>query len=409
VRARHQAGQGFRVLALADKKHPGNASDETRPQDEKDLYFIGLVALMDPLRPTVRETVAGMHRAGIEPMMITGDHPAIARYIAEEAGIIAKHSGAETVLTGDQLDEILTKSARPDSRAALAEARVFARVKPEHKLLLIEHFQMLKYRIAMTGDGINDAAAIKKADVGIAMSNGVDLTKDIADVVITGTYDALLRAVSVGRTVKLRTQLYLHYLLSGNSCQVGIFFVAVLFNWPIPLTSVMLLLINLFTDALPAMAMAVEPEDPDIVKKKVTQLSQRILTGTIFRGIIVQAILATIMLSGVFAFFLPAGLAVARTAVFTTYIFQKAVRGFTARSFTKSVFQYGFFTNRLMNIALVTVVAAWIGVTQLRPEWFGMVQLPLQTSGALLGVAMVLPVIEELTKLANRRLFSRST
>jgi Ca2+-transporting ATPase len=161
--AEELAGQGFRVLALADKKHPGNASDETRPQDEKDLYFIGLVALMDPLRPTVRETVAGMHRAGIEPMMITGDHPAIARYIAEEAGIIAKHSGAETVLTGDQLDEILTKSARTDSRAALAEARVFARVKPEHKLLLIEHFQMLKYRIAMTGDGINDAAAIKKS------------------------------------------------------------------------------------------------------------------------------------------------------------------------------------------------------------------------------------------------------
>ncbi len=401
--AEELAGQGFRVLALADRSHSGNATNQTRPDDEQQLHFIGLVALMDPLRPTVRETVAGFYQAGIVPMMITGDHPAIARYIAEQAGIISATGKNELVLTGDQLDDILTKSARSDNRTILAETRVFARVKPEHKLLLIEHFQQQKYRIAMTGDGINDAAAIKKADVGIAMSNGVDLTKDIADVVITGTYDALLRAVGVGRTVKLRTQLYLHYLLSGNSCQVGIFFVAVLLNWPIPMTSIMLLLINLFTDALPAMAMAVEPEDQDTVRRKVSQLSNRILTAEIYRGILIQALLTTIVLSAAFAYFLPIGVATARTAVFTLYIFQKALRGFTARSFTKSVVTYGFFTNKLMNVALMTVAIAWLIITYIRPEWFGMNRLAVPQTIGLFVIGLCMPLIEEATKLVNRQ------
>lgn len=400
------ASQGFRVLALADRKHSGQASEETRHHDEQELCFIGLVALMDPLRPTVKETVAGFYEAGIQPLMITGDHPAIATYIAQEAGILSKDLplSDRAVLTGNDLDEILVKSSLPENTARLNEARVFARVKPEHKLHLVDFYQRQGHRIAMTGDGVNDAAAIKKADVGIAMSNGTGLTKDIADVVITGTYDALLRAVSVGRTVKLRTQLYLHYLLSGNSCQVGIFFVAVAMDLPIPLTSVMLLLINLFTDALPAMAMAVEPEDPEIVKRKVHQLSQRILTGEIFRGIVVQALLTTGILSAVFLVFLPQGLDVARTAVFSTYIFQKAIRGFTARSFTRSVLSYGFFTNKLMNIALVVVAAAWVGITHLYPQVFGMTSLSWQTYFGLLLVAVLPAVAEELTKVWNRKL-----
>jgi Ca2+-transporting ATPase len=399
------ASQGYRVLALADKKHKDKPNEESRERDESQLCFIGLIALMDPLRPTVAETVEGFYRAGIKPMMITGDHPAIATYIAQEAKIVPEGTThtSDYVLTGDQLDKILPYSAVEENQIKLNKAQVFARVKPEHKLQLVHFYQTQGSRIAMTGDGVNDAAAIKKADVGIAMDNGAGLTKDIADVVITGTYDALLRAVSVGRTVLLRTQLYLHYLLSGNSCQVGLFFLAVIFNWPIPLTSVMLLLINLLTDALPAMAMAVEPEDPKVINKKSSQNSHSIMTGEIYRGIVVQAILSTVLLGGVYALLLPQGAEVARTAVFTLYLFQKAFRGFTARSFSKSVLEYGFFTNQLMNVALLIVAVAWVVMTQVVPSIFGMVQPDTKTILILLVLGLIPPVVEEMTKYWNKK------
>lgn len=399
--AERLAGQGFRVLAVADKLYTGEMGEDDRDAQETELCFVGLVALMDPLRETVKETVAGLKSAGVTPLMITGDHPAIAKYIAKQAGITDGDN--DQVLTGKDLDKVLVRSVLPENREMLQNARVFARVRPEHKVLLVDFYQQQGHRIAMTGDGVNDAAAIKSSDVGIAMSNGVGLTKDISDVVITGAYDALLRAVAIGRTVKLRTQLYLHYLLSGNSCQVGIFFVAVLFNTPIPFTSVMLLLINIFTDALPAMAMAVEPEDPAVVKGRANAQSS-ILSPTLLRGVIVQAIVSTIIMSLIFFSFLPSGIEVARTAVFTFYLFQKGMRGMTARSFTRSVLEYGFFTNKLMNIALPTVFVAWAVMCYAIPEALGMTRLPLMTTATLFGFALILPLVEEITKWTNSRI-----
>lgn len=398
--AEQLAGQGFRVLALADRTQVKAGKD--RQQAEQQLRFIGLIALMDPLRATVKETVAGLRGAGVTTMMITGDHPAIARYIAEQAGLISK-TQKNAILVGQELDSILAKNITTANQKKLLQARVFARVKPEHKVQLVEFYQQQGLRIAMTGDGINDAAAIKKANIGIAMSNGAGLTKDIADVVITGTYDALLRAVSIGRTVKLRTQLYLHYLLSGNACEVGIFFIAVLLGWPIPLTPVMLLLINLLTDALPAIAMAVEPEDPQLLKKKSQKAEERILSSSIMKGIGVQGVMSTLLLSVVFWYFLPQGEVVAQTAVFSLYIMQKALRGFTARSLTKSVIEYGFFKNYLMNIALIIVAVTWAVVIYVKPELFNMIQLSSQVILGLFGLALIMPLVEEITKRFNAR------
>lgn len=398
--AEELASQGFRVLALADKTHTGEISANKREAAETELCFVGLVAFMDPLRESVHDTVTGLHNAGVVPLMITGDHPAIARYIAQQAGIITSKN--DRVLTGNDLDRLFAKSVLPESTDTLLQTRVFARVKPEHKVMLIDLYQQNGYRIAMTGDGVNDAAAIKRADVGIAMSNGVGLTKDIADVVITGSYDALLRAVAIGRTVKLRTQLYLHYLLSGNSCQVSLFFIATALNTPIPLTSIMLLLINLFTDALPAMAMAVEPEDPSVMKGR-GNAQDGILSRMLLTGIVLQAILTTIILSGTFLFFLPYGVDAARTATFTLYLFQKAFRGITARSFTRSVFQYGFFTNKLMNFAVPSVLIAWMVLYFVIPQSIGLVALPNHLLLGLVGLGMLPPLLEELTKWHRRR------
>jgi P-type Ca2+ transporter type 2C len=399
------AGEGFRVLALADRIK-FKVKNNKREDSESQLCFVGLVALMDPLRSTVKETVIGLRNAGVTPLMITGDHPAIAQYIALEAGILSKKRSG-SVLIGQDLDMLLPSYVVAENRQKLLAAQVFARVRPEHKALLVEFYQQEGYRIAMAGDGVNDAAAIKKSNIGIAMSNGTGLTKDIADVVITGTYDALLRAVSIGRTVMLRTQLYLHYLLSGNACEVGVFFFAVIFNLPIPLTPVMLLLINLLTDALPAIAMAVEPEDPDLIKHKPDQESQKVLSSTILRGISIQGIISTLLLSGVFWWLLPAGEILAQTAVFSLYIFQKTLRGFTARSFTRSVLEYGFLSNWLMNIALGLVVITWMVVVLVIPEIFGMTKISSQLIAQLMGMALILPIVEEITKVLNRYVFGK--
>jgi Ca2+-transporting ATPase len=399
--AEHLASQGFRVLALADKVHH-DTPEASRHQAETDLTFVGLVALIDPLRATVKDTVTGLHQAGITPLMITGDHPAIARYIAMEAGII-KDDDAHAVLTGTQLDELFPQIALPQIKKQLLAARVFARVAPQHKVMIVELYQQEGYRIAMTGDGINDAAAIKRADVGIAMSNGMDVTRDIADVVVTGAYDALIRAVSIGRTVKLRTQLYIQYLLSGNATEVGVFLLAVLFGLPHPLTPPMLLMINLLTDAAPAMAMAVEPEDPDVTKIKVTKQTEGILSKVIYRGILIQGIVGSGIIFALFLFFLPSGLKTAQTVAFTLFIFMEAFRGFTARSFTKSVFTYGFFTNPLMNGAIPLAIIAWAITTYVFPTVFDTTPLPPLTVATLFFVSLIPAAVEEVTKVFNRK------
>lgn len=392
------ASQGFRVLALADKIHKGKLVGKNRERAESDLVFVGLVALIDPLRDTVKETVAAMKTAGITPLMITGDHPAIARYIAIEAGILGKGK-SELVITGNELDVMFARMDLPEVKKKLMNARVFARVRPEHKVMIVEMFQAEGFRIAMTGDGINDAAAIKRADVGIAMSNGMDITRDISDVVITGAYDALIRAVVIGRIVKLRTKLYLHYILSGNACQVGVFVAAVLLGLPSPLTPVMLLIINLLTDALPAMAMGVEPEDTDIVKQKVKKEGESIVSKEVVRGILVQGLVSTILLTGIFYLFLPMGLVYAQTIAFTFFIFQKVLRGITARSFTKSALSYGIFTNRLMNISLPLVVVVWFVCVFVFPGVFEMESIILTDLVLALLLASILPIVEETTKL----------
>lgn len=395
------ASQGFRVLALADKVQTEKADPENRNTSEIDLTFIGLVALMDPLRDTVKETVVALKHAGVTPLMITGDHPAIARYIAREAGII-KNEEKELVLTGNDLDELFGKSDFSESKQTLLNARVFARVRPEHKVMIVEMYQQQGFRIAMTGDGINDAAAIKRADVGIAMSNGMDVTRDIADVVITGAYDALIRAVAIGRTVKLRTQLYLQYLLSANAVEVGVFLYAVLANLPNPLTAPLLLIINLLTDALPAMAMATEPEDPEITKRKSTKKMERIMSPYVLRGIGIQGIATTILIAYIYTKALSAGIPFAHTIVFTFFVFHESIRGFTARSFTRSVFQYGIFTNTLMNIAVPISLGIWAIIVYVFPNVFGLVPLEPGVLLEILLLSFIPAIVEEITKLGNR-------
>jgi Ca2+-transporting ATPase len=238
------------------------------------------------------------------------------------------------------------------------------------------------------------------------MSNGMDVTRDISDVVITGTYDALIRAVAIGRTVKLRSQLYLQYLLSGNASEVGVFLVTVVLGYPNPLSPIMLLTINVLTDAMPAMAMATEPEDPDVTNKKVSKKVEPMLSPTVLRGITIQGIVATLLIAYVFVKALPYGLAYAQTIVFTFFVFHEALRGFTARSFTKSIRSYGLFSNKLMNIAVPLSLGVWAICVYIIPTLFGTVPLSPLASFELLLLSFIPALVEEATKYANRTFFN---
>ncbi|WKZ29786.1 MAG: cation-transporting P-type ATPase [Candidatus Dojkabacteria bacterium] len=395
AKAEELASQGYRVLCLAYRELPETKDISNRDEVETELVFLGLVALMDPLRPDVAETVAVLKTAGIVPIMITGDHPAIAKTIALSAGIISSEN--EKVLSGKDLDLYLNGKIVVTEQD-IVNTRVFARVTPYHKQELVKIFKKAGFTVAMAGDGINDAIAVKTADIGIGVANATDIIKEASDVIITGSYSALASAVEVGRLIMFRTRLYLHYLLSGNVCQVGVFILALVFNLPSPLSPVSLLIINLLTDAAPAMAMAAEKGDKNVMNKPPKPKAESIITRRITISTLVLGLISSIFLFAVFYLLLPYGLVLAQTATFTAYIFQKLLRGFTARSFDSALWHYGIFTNKLMTISIAIGFAIWGAIVFIFPSVFSMTTLPLHILGIIAGFSLILPVTEEILK-----------
>lgn len=390
------ASEGYRVLCLACNTLEASIDINDREQVESNLIFLGLIALIDPLRVEVPVTVAKLKGSGIMPVMITGDHPAIAKTIAIQAGICSDRITAR-VITGKELDQYANGTGSL-SQQAITSCNVFARVTPQHKDLLISLFQSEGKLIAMAGDGINDAIAITKANIGIAVSNATDIIKEAADVVVTGSYDALANAVEVGRLIMTRTRLYLHYLLSGNFCQVGVFILALIFDLPFPLTAVSLLIINLLTDAAPAMAMAVEKGSDTVMLLPPKPAHEGILNRPIYTSIAIQGLISSIFLFIVFLATLSHGLIYAQTATFTAYIFQKLLRGFTARSLEDSVFKYGFLTNKFMLLSILGGLLVWFCLVYIFPTPFQMVSLPAYILLPIVAGALVPAVVEEFFK-----------
>lgn len=397
--AEKYARQGYRVLLLAKREFADGSVVGDRRRDENDLVFIGLIGLMDPVRSEVQPTVEELLAAGVRPVLVTGDHPEIARTIALAAGIV--NGADQKVITGKDLDMYFNHRGKLRAKDIIS-ASVFARVNPSHKNQLIEIFSRHGEVVAMAGDGINDAVAIARADIGIAV-RGVDIAREAADVIVTGGYDALANAVRVGRAVIQRTRLYLHYILSGNFCEVGVFILAIAAGLPMPLTAISLLIINLLTDAAPAMAMAFEKEEPGLMTQPPRPKTEGMINRAIWQSIILQGIFSSIFLFLVFLLTLPRGLAFAQTATFSAYIFQKIFRAFTARSFRRSVFEYGFFTNRYSLLAVCLALAVWAAVVYLAGEIFGFVPLDSQTLVGLVAASLFFPAFEELLKLGRRR------
>jgi Ca2+-transporting ATPase len=353
------ADQALRVLAVAYKALNGDPNNFGSDLIEKELTFIGLVAMIDPPREEVREAIKMCKTAGIKTVMITGDHKNTAIAIARDLGFFEQNSLAITGAELDKLDD-------DEFSSEIERIPVYARVSPENKLRIVRSWRKKGEIVAMTGDGINDAPAVKEADIGISMGvTGTDVTKEVSDMVITDdNFASIVAAVEEGRGIYDNIKKFIHYLLSCNVGEILVMFAASLIGMPVPLLAVQILWVNLVTDGLPALALGVDPIDPNIMQRPRRNPNEPVVTTRGALLILVQgAFIALCTLfafgfvlvtqgSGLFAKEENMGLESARTAAFVVLVCSELFRSFSFRSMTESVFKVGFFANMKLVYAI---------------------------------------------------------
>jgi P-type Ca2+ transporter type 2C len=409
-------GEGYRVLAFAERELSGEIQPDSHAH-ERELTLVGLVALSDPARPEVRQTVEGLRRAGIVAKMITGDSPVTAVSIAKDVGILREIPTPKCVIDGPTIQQMTAQGVEKLSLEDLdriANCNIFARVTPSDKVSIIRALQRKGLLVAMTGDGVNDAPSLKQANIGIAMQAGTDLAKEVADVVLTGPYEAIAGAVQVGRTILYRARLYIHALLSTNAAEVCTFIVAALAGWPVPLTAVQLLVINLLGDSWLSIALATEKPEANVMQKPPRPASEAVITPFMWFSIGLQAVIATVVMAAAFLiarnYTQTSGLAQAnpkealaiqQTAIFAAFMIQKILRSaFTARSLNYNLWEIGFFSNKWTLYAAGLTVLVALAAIYILPV--GMRPLPAEIIPSLLALGLIPPVMEEVVKFVRK-------
>ena len=317
---------------------------------EEQLTFLGLAGMIDPPRPEAKKAVAECLAAGITPVMITGDHPRTAQSIARELGILNEETDGR-VITGK---ELAAMSAKELSEKAV-EIRVYARVNPEQKLNIVKALQAKGYYVAMTGDGVNDAPALKKANIGVAMGiTGTDVSKEAAHMVLLDdNFSTILKAVREGRRIFDNVRKFIRYILTGNAGEIWTIFLAPVIGLPIPLLPIHILWINLVTDGLPSLALAGEPPEQKIMQRPPRNSSESIFAGGVGLHILWVGFLIGALCLAIQAYALNEEKAHWQTMVFTTLSFAQLAHVLAIRSESSYIFQHGFFGNRPL---LLTVV-----------------------------------------------------
>jgi len=366
---------------------------------EQDLVFLGLAAMKDPLRPEAIAAARTCREAGIRTVMITGDHKETAAAIARELGVLNQ----EEALSGTDLDQ-MTDGELADRVARVA---VFARVSAEHKLRIVKAWKTHGAIVAMTGDGVNDAPAVKAADIGVAMGlTGTDVTKEAADMVVTDdNFASIEAAVETGRVVYNNIQKSVHYLLSCNLSEVLVMLVATLFGLPLPLLPVQILWINLVTDGLPALALAVDPADPDSMRRPPRHPSAQFLEQDRIILMFAQGLFMALVAIGAFTYCLYAAnqdVQLARTLTFTVLVMSQLFFAFACRSDRHSLFTIGLWTNKALILASAGSVAlhAMILLTPWTREVFNVAPLSATYWFLAVGLGLSPLLVMELWKMA---------
>jgi Ca2+-transporting ATPase len=347
------AAQAMRVLAVSYRVMEGAPDTYEASFVEKDLTFLGLIAMIDPPREEVKAAMKECARAGIKTVMITGDHKNTAVAIARELGFYRADSMA---LSGEELERLSDQ----ELENIVAKTPVYARVSPEHKLRIVRAWRKRGEIVAMTGDGVNDAPAVKEADIGVAMGiTGTDVTKEVSDMVITDdNFASIVAAVEEGRGIYDNIKKFIHYLLSCNAGEIMVMFISSLVGLPAPLLPIHILWVNLVTDGFPALALGVDPVDPNIMARPPRKTNEGVVTRQRAILMLIQgAFIATCSLSAfcLVLFVENEGLARARTAAFIVLAVSQLFHSFNCRSMTESIFKIGIFTNK--NLVLATGVS----------------------------------------------------
>lgn len=387
--AQTMASSALRVLAVAIKA-PADVADA-----EHDLTLLGLVGMIDPPRPEAKAAIQTCQQAGIRIVMITGDHPLTAAAIARELGLL-NHG---RVITGVELDALSDENfAREVENIA-----VYARVAPVHKLRVVTTLQQQGYVVAMTGDGVNDAPALKKADIGIAMGiTGTDVTKEAAAMtIIDDNFASIVAAVEEGRRIFGNIKKYLMYLLSSNIGEITLMTGATFTGLPLPLTAVQILYVNLATDGLPALALAVDPPDDDLMRQPPRDPRQGIFTRPVVGLMLIGGLWSALVNISLFVWVLQSGrgLVEAMTMTFVALVLIQFFKAYNFRSDHLSVFHHPF-ANRWLNLAILWELILLLGVVYLPflHEPFGTFPLSLIDWVIISGVALTIVPVLELVK-----------
>lgn len=356
------AKQALRVMAYSFKPYETlEGEDLTTENIEREMVFVGLTGMIDPPRPEARAAVAECHNSGIDVIMITGDYFETALAIAKDLGIAEREDQA---MQGSDLNN----KSEEEIREIVKTKRIFARVSPQNKVQLVNALQANGNIVAMTGDGVNDAPAIKNADIGISMGiTGTDVAKDTADMILVDdNFATIVNAVEEGRVIFSNIKKFVGFLLSCNIAEVLIVFLSILFGLPSPLTPIQLLWLNLVTDAFPALALGVEPAEADIMERDPRDPSESILAGETGKNVILQSIAITISVLAAYIiglnYIFPNNIEGAHTMVFATLITSELLRAFSVRSEKYTLKELGWFSNKnlvkanLLSFALLLLV-----------------------------------------------------
>lgn len=392
------AGQALRVLAVAQRLQPALPKSMAAESLEAELTFVGLIGMMDPPRPEVRQAVDRCAGAGIRPVMITGDHKDTAVAIAKQLNI---YRPGDKAIDGAGLDFLPQETLEEEIEAF----SVYARVTPEHKMRIVQAWQRRGHVVAMTGDGVNDAPALKAADIGCAMGKtGTDVAKGAADMILTDdNFATVVAAVEQGRGIYANIRKAIHYLLSCNIGEILTIFLATLL--PVsqaPLSPVQLLWLNLVTDSLPALALGMEPVEKTAMTQPPRGKEEPLFSRAFSRRLAWQGALVggiTLLAYGL-GFHLTGTFAVANTMAFATLTFSQLFHAFDVRSETTPLFRLGVLSNKAMNKAFLAGAALQAAVLLAPPLQgvFAVVPMDLAQWGIVLGLALTPLVVCELAK-----------
>jgi magnesium-transporting ATPase (P-type) len=358
------AAMALRNLAFAYRELPAGKDPGAEESAERNLVFVGLAGMIDPPREEVKEAIRRCRQAGIKPVMITGDHKGTAVAIARQLGIL---SDGGLAVEGQELDRM----GESGLQEKVSRIDVYARVSPEHKLRIVKALQKEGHVVAMTGDGVNDAPAIKAADIGIAMGiTGTDVSKEASSLVLADdNFATIVAAVEEGRSIYDNIRKFISYLLASNVGEILVMFLAMLAGLPLPLVPIQILWVNLVTDGLPAMALGVDPAEEDTMRRPPRDSRESIFARGVGWKILTRGLLIGLFTLGAFwvtYWETPDDLTRAQTVAFSTLVMAQLIYVFDCRS-SVSIFHRNPLENRSLVLAVVSSVLLLLGVIYYTP------------------------------------------